>query len=338
MRLDVIIPTYNRADLLPRTLRSLLDARVPAGLEVRVVVVDNNSTDRTRAVVEEWASRFDMRLVYLFEAKQGRSPAINAGIRATDGDIVGLIDDDEEVDTGWYECAHRMFGSGDTDFIGGPCVPRWAKNSPEWFPSDYSGVIGWVDGGNKTVPFDDDYPGILMGGNSILTRSMLEKVGLYSDALGRTDKALLSCEDEDLYRRLQDSGARGFYCPELIIHHYVPPERLTKSYFRRWCFWRGVSKGLIDREHKQPITYFAGVPRFLLGRATRAVLRKGKDVCTGPHDPRRQFSDELAVWDLAGFFYGKHFYRARAAPGKSSNSPDQLSGQRKADLKALRTS
>src|SRR2546423_7274395 len=149
MRIDVIIPTYNRADLLPRTLRSLLKARIPTGLQVRVVVVDNNSTDRTHAVVEEWKTRFDGRLIYLFEAKQGRSAAINAGIRATDGDIVGLIDDDEEIDAGWFECAHSMFTNSNIDFIGGPCVPRWEINCPDWFPSDYRGVIGWVDGGDQ---------------------------------------------------------------------------------------------------------------------------------------------------------------------------------------------
>lgn len=332
MRLDVIIPTYNRAELLSRTLRSLLAAKVPEGLEVRIVVVDNNSTDRTREVVEQWISDSDRRVVYVFERKQGRSPAINAGIRATDGDIVGLIDDDEEIDTGWYACAHRMFSEGNIDFIGGPCVPRWGMDCPEWFPSDYRGVIGWVDGGDQLAPFDDDFPGILMGGNSVLTRSVLEKVGLYSEGLGRTDKALLSCEDEELYHRLREAGAHGSYCPELIIYHYVSPDRLTKPYFRRWCFWRGVSQGLIDRERAQPVAYLAGVPRFLLGRAARAVLRKAKGVCIRQYDPKRAFSDELALWDLAGFFYGKHFYRTAAVDKKSSNNGDAASSKQQTSI------
>lgn len=321
MRLDVIIPTYNRAEMLGRTLASLHAADAPAGLDVRVTVVDNNSKDRTRETVAEWEERFGGRLGYVFEgAAQGRAPAVNAGIRATSGDLVGLIDDDEEVDGGWLKCIGEVFGAGGVDFIGGPCVPRWGAECPDWFPDDYRGVIGWVDGGDRVVSFDE-YPGILMGGNAILRREVLESVGLYSAELGRTDKALLSCEDEELYGRLRAAGARGFYRPDLRILHYVPPERLTKSYFRRWCFWRGVSRGIIDRGGREPVAYLAGVPRFLYGRAARGAARRLKGlVRRGGYGPARSFSDELAAWDLAGFFYGKHFYKAAGAGEKGGGA------------------
>jgi len=83
MQLDVIIPTYNRADLLKLTLQSLLAAEIPAGLNVQVTVVDNNSTDETHQTVSAFQSLFAGRLHYLFERKQGRSSALNAGIAAT---------------------------------------------------------------------------------------------------------------------------------------------------------------------------------------------------------------------------------------------------------------
>ena len=81
MQLDVIIPTYNRADLLKLTLQSLLAAEIPAGLSVRVTVVDNNSTDQTYQTVSAFQPLFAGRLNYLFERKQGRSSALNAGNR-----------------------------------------------------------------------------------------------------------------------------------------------------------------------------------------------------------------------------------------------------------------
>src|SRR4051794_38386926 len=95
MKLDVIIPTYNRDQLLKRTLDSLLNAEVPASLEVRVTVVDNNSKDSTRQTVESYREKFCGRLDYVFEGRQGRSFALNAGIRSTTGELVGMIDDDE---------------------------------------------------------------------------------------------------------------------------------------------------------------------------------------------------------------------------------------------------
>jgi glycosyltransferase involved in cell wall biosynthesis len=314
MKLDVIVTTYNRQEMLKRTLDSLLGARVPDGLSVQITVVDNNSKDDTRGVVEDYIERYGAaRLSYLLEKEQGRSPALNAGIRATDGDLVGTIDDDEEIDAGWYEQAYEAFGDPGVDFIGGPCAPRWGMERPEWFPLSYRGVVGWVDGGDRKCPFDENYPGILMGGNSVLRRSILEKVGLYTTSLGRTDKHLLSCEDEDMYHRLRDSGARGFYLPGLVIYHYIPPERLTKRYFRQWCFWRGVSMGVIDRGRRSPVAYLLGVPRWIFGKALRGAVSKVARVIRFDRNRAEGFADELAVWDFAGFFYGKHFYRKAAS-------------------------
>ena len=73
LSLDVVIPTYNRRAMLARTLDSLLAAAEPQSLDVRVIVVDNNSTDDTRAFVHSQRQRFAGRLDYLFERRQGRS-------------------------------------------------------------------------------------------------------------------------------------------------------------------------------------------------------------------------------------------------------------------------
>ena len=309
MNLDVIIPTYNRSALLKRTLDSLLAARVPEGLSVRITVVDNNSKDETRAFVEDYVRRYGDRINYLFEGQQGRSAALNAGIAATRGDFVGMIDDDEEIDSNWYERVHAAFGRDDIDFIGGAYHPRWGGEQPVWLPRDYPAVIGWIDGGDEVRVFGQDYDGVLMGGNAVIKRSVLHKVGYYSTALGRNGKRLLSVEDEDMTERLLAVGARGLYLPDLVIYHYIPPERLTKRYHRRWCFWRAVSLAIRDREHRAPVAYLLGVPRHLYGTAARALLRKARALLAGSKDPAQRFSDELALWDLAGFFYGKHFFR-----------------------------
>src|SRR5262245_6985509 len=103
LRLDVVIPTYNRAGLLKLTLESLLTAPIPSGLEVKVTVVDNNSNDGTKSLVQSFQKKFGERIGYQFESKQGRSHALNAGIISTTGDLVGMVDDDEEIDSSWYQ-------------------------------------------------------------------------------------------------------------------------------------------------------------------------------------------------------------------------------------------
>src|SRR5262245_1133732 len=158
MRLDVVIPTYNRQQSLSRTLESLERARVPAALSVGVTVVDNNSTDETRSVVEKWKERLP-GINYVYEKRQGRSFALNAGIAATSADLIGFIDDDEEIDESWYETILDTFTMRNVDFIGGPYIPKWEIDPPEWLPKKYCGVIGDIQSGDEIVPFDENYPG-----------------------------------------------------------------------------------------------------------------------------------------------------------------------------------
>ncbi|HYK19896.1 MAG TPA: glycosyltransferase family 2 protein [Pyrinomonadaceae bacterium] len=306
MQLDVVIPTYNRSALLKKAIDSLLRARIPAGLTVQIIAVDNNSTDDTKATVDEAAKRSQGHVSYVFEKQQGRSPALNAGIAAATGDLIGFIDDDEEIHDSWYETIYSAFRNNEVDFIGGPYLPRFEDEIPKWLPQDRGAVVGIVDGGDKVVPFDDAYPGILMGGNAIFKREMLQRVGPYSTDLGRSGTRLLSCEDEDMYQRLRAVGARGLYLPHLIVYHFIPRERLTKRYHRSWCFWQSVSFAVLDRIRPQPVPAVFGVPRYFYGRALRGMWQLANVL---NREPGMRFSNELSLWELAGFFYGKHFYR-----------------------------
>lgn len=309
MQLDVIVPTYNRHSLLERALQSLLAAELPAGLDVKVTVVDNNSRDQTLSVVNSFKPGFQGRLNYLFEPIPGKSQALNTGIAATSGELVGMIDDDEEIDRSWFVQINEIFANHELDFVGGPYVPRWGAPRPSWLPSRYSGVIGAFNLGPERRPYGADT--IMPGGNAVVRRSTLKKLMPYSTVLGPHGDDYLADEDTDMYFRLITSGAKGLYLPDLVVYHYIHPERLTKRYYRHWCFWRGVSSGILDRERRQQVPYLLGVPQYLVGRATRATLQIVKAVTKDNEDPSEKFSNELSFWDLAGFFYGKHFYRVR---------------------------
>jgi len=310
MRLDVLIATYNRAALLTRALESLAVAHRPGGWDISVTVIDNRSTDDTKAVVESFAARFDGRLQYLYEPRPGRSHALNRGIAATSGELVGMIDDDEEVDRNWFLAAARAFEDPTTDFIGGPYVPRWGGERPAWLGTAYKAAVGWVDSGPGIRQFGLGFDGMLMGGNAIVRRAVLNRAGPYAADLGRSsDGRLMSCEDRDMFNRLLAVGAKGFYRPDLVILHYVPPDRLTKRYFRRWSFWHGVSLGVLDRRGPAPVPYVLGVPRYMIGVAIRGAIDTARRLFAR-REPARTFKNELAWWDLLGFFYGKHVYRS----------------------------
>ena len=307
MRLDVILPTYNRQQSLGLALESLLAAEIPSDLSVSITVVDNNSSDTTRETVEAYKPKFHGQLQYVFEKKQGRSHALNAGIQATTGDLIGMIDDDEQVDPSWFRCIHDIFSTTEVDFIGGPYVPNWGAEPPPWLPRKDTAVLGIVSSDSRHAFGTSEAQ--LMGGNAIISRAVLRKIGLYSTDLGRKGKRLLADEDTDMYQRLLAAGAKGMFVPELIIYHYIPPERLTKRYFRSWHFWRGVSSGYLDRRQPQAVPYLLGVPRHLVGRAARASWRTLKRSALFRRDPSAMFADELSLVDLAGFFYGRHLYK-----------------------------
>lgn len=315
--LDVLIPTRNRARQLSRALDSLLRAPVPAGLEVTIVPVNNGSTDGTAALLEWYSVRHKGRISVVDERRCGKSRALNAGIAATSGALVGMIDDDEEIDAGWYEAILRAFmADPDLDFIGGPYRPVWADTPPDWLPLDYLAVLGDVDTGAGEQDYGRDFAGILKGGNAVIKRTTLLRAGPYAEYLGPAGAArLLSCEDEEMYWRLLKAGARGRYLPALLIHHHVSASRLTQGYFRRWCFWRGVSRGLMDQSHPLPVRYLGGVPRFLYGSAARGLTRLLRGKLNGKEST---FSDELKGWDLAGYLWGRHIYTlARFSPVRS---------------------
>ena len=309
--LDVLIATRERPEMLERALASVCAATIPEWLDVKIAVIDNGAGGGdTQAVVARFAEEFQGHVAYLHEPAGGKSTALNPGLRETSGTLVGFIDDDEEIDLHWFETIADAFRDEQLDFIGGPCLPRWGAAPPGWLPSSWRGVIGFVDDGDKVMVFGRDAPGILMGGNAVIRRRMLEEVGYYSPSLGpRPEARLLSGEDEDLYGRLLRAGAYGLYLPRLRIVHYVPPQRLTKKYYRRWSFWHGVSRSVIDATSPSKVARVGRVPRYLYGTAGRAVLRAAASLFS---DRSQQFANELELWHLAGFVYGSYWYRGDA--------------------------
>lgn len=308
LHLDIVIPTHNRAVLLERTLASITRARKPANACVSVIVVDNNCHDDTPALVRRIAATSPIPIRYVAEKRPGSSHARNAGIAASSAVLIGMIDDDEEIAEDWIEVVARCFADRpDLHFAGGPYRGNWSQDAPPWLPPDFRGVIGVLDSGTDIIPYDDNYPGILLTGNAVVRREWLERAGGFNTALGRTGTNLMGGEDTELYRRLLVLGAKGEYRPDLVILHHIPPERLTKAYFRRWVFFVGRSKGRLDRSWPEPVPYVAAIPRYRIRKALGAIRRLLFSPGRRRADPGTAFSDELHVREFIGFATSRWF-------------------------------
>ena len=309
MDYSVVIATYNRAADLRETLRSLSALRPHGAWEV--VVVDNNSTDDTRRVVEDAARAFPVRLRYLFEREQGRSPALNAGIRAARGAIIVTTDDDVRVPPGWLNAAADGLASLDCDFVGGRVLPIWGAPRPPWLP-DHGGrqwaVIALLDYGDEPLEFGARVP---LGVNMAFRRTAFETAGLLDPNTGRKAGTLLGQEVREWCIRARQAGLRGFYVPTMAVEHVIPADRLRKGYFRRWFYWRGISRAMLyqrsglDMEAPERTTldfnrvpHIAGVPRYLYRKAL--VAARDWVQATARRDAIAAFDNEVWLCFFAG--------------------------------------
>jgi glycosyltransferase involved in cell wall biosynthesis len=248
MDVSIIVCTANRARYLRDTLASLAEIRTPGRVEL--LVVDNNSADATRQTIDEARSAFPFPVKYLFHGEGGKYAALNAGIEASAGRIIAATDDDARFDPRWIEHAVDGLGRHDCDFVGGPVLPVWGGPKPSWLRERnglHTKVIALLDHGSAAREFGCgiSWP---LGVNVAYRRDVFERVGFFDHRLGRKTGTLRNQAQREWHLRARAVGVRGFYVPDMVVHHLVPPERLTKHYFRRWLYWHGISRAMIYRQ------------------------------------------------------------------------------------------
>ena len=223
----VLIATYNRAGLLDETLSSLAKMRVFPRLAWDAIVIDNNSSDGTRAVVERHVDGFPVRLQYLFERQQGRSSALNAGIAAAEGAALVFTDDDVRVADGWLDAAVAplLTGTGAIAYSGGPVHPIWGADPPAWLDlsrGDLWGTIAIQDHGADPFIYEDRRK-VPLGANMAARRDLFERIGPFRADLGRTSgRHVLGQEVPELLSRAGAAGLRGCTVPAMQVITMFP--------------------------------------------------------------------------------------------------------------------
>jgi len=326
MKFSVVIATYNRADELLRTLESLSTLMVPEPWEV--VIVDNNSSDDTREVVLKQSETFPVPLHYLFEPQQGRSAALNAGIKFSQGDIVAITDDDVRVDFNWLTNADHALQRLGCDYLGGKALPIWSGPRPEWIRERRSihwAVIALLDYGPEALPFDENH--VPLGLNMIFRREAFDRAGLWDNTLGRKAGSLLGQEVREWSQRARAANLKGFYSPDLVVHHVIPADRLTKKYFRSWFYWHGISRAILygtkglDMESPEStkldfstVPHIAGVPRYMFRSYLQSFFSMIGSFLRA--DAAATFEHELGIWFFAGIVRERWKNRRQPIPSR----------------------
>jgi GT2 family glycosyltransferase len=228
-----VLCTYNRA----RQLRPALDALVAQAGDIpyEVLVVDNNSADDTRAVVEGFVDGTGGRVRYAFEGTKGLSHARNHGIALARAPLVAFSDDDVRVAPDWVQQVVRAFEEHpNIDYVGGRVLPRWLQPPPRWLTTAHWSPLALQDYGTDTFVSSQARAICLVGANLAFRRRVFDRVGSFTPELGRIKDGIGSTEDHDLQLRVWRAGMCGLYAPDVVADADVTPDRMVKSYHRRW--------------------------------------------------------------------------------------------------------
>ena len=244
-KITFIICTYNRSGYLDDTLRSLLKHKM-LDLPVRILVVDNNSTDDTAAVVKRYQKTYPKDghpIRYIKEPKQGLSHARNCGINEARSPYVVFLDDDieatENLVTAWLSFFKNHPNAA---AAGGKIHVQFDDPRPDWMSQFLLPLLGHHDLGNRQKAYPaSKYP---FGGNMGFKRSIFDALGLFDTDLGRKGQSLNAGEEKELFRRLRELDEQIYYLPGAFLYHRVNADRLTVAYIKKQALGLGKSMRL----------------------------------------------------------------------------------------------
>ncbi|HEX4228431.1 MAG TPA: glycosyltransferase [Bryobacteraceae bacterium] len=292
--ISVVISTYNRSKMLAGTIESLLRQEGSATFEV--LVVDNNSTDDTAAVVRSYEKQSPL-LRYVFEPKQGVSYGRNAGIAAARSDLLLFTDDDVTPDPRWVEQAKALFeNKPEYGCIGGKVLPLWPAIPPSWLTRDHWSPLALLDYETGMV-LNRANRKCLITANMGIRRTVFAQIGYFVPRFQKTKGSTCSMEDRELQERYWTAGGQCWYDPGLVVYADIQPERLGKDYHRKWHYAHGRLYALLkDPETERSGFRVLGLPGHVIRQlieesAAQALAALGghSDVAFG-HEVKSRFS------------------------------------------------
>ena len=273
---SIVIPHWNGRHHLDDCLNAL---RRQTFTDFEVILVDNGSTDGSQAYVRDCFP--EVQLMELGQ-NQGFTGACNAGYAVAQGEIVMLLNNDTEADSGWLTAVVQAFQTN-------PQVGMVASKMLLFDQRDHFHTAGdfyRLDGvpGNRGVWQQDvgQYEVVeqvfsACGGTAAYRRTMLDEIGFLDDDF------FFSCEDVDMGWRANLAGWQVLYVPTAVVYHKLKATggSVTGSYYdgRNFLYliWKNYPTSLLRRHWpkivRAQINIMAEALRAWRGEAARARLR-----------------------------------------------------------------
>jgi len=269
MRITIAICTFNRSALLRQCLARMTRMVLPPEVSLELLVVNNNCTDDTDAVLEEFAHTLPLRRV--FEPAPGLSNARNAALAMATGEYILFTDDDVLVVESWLvEFTNAIRRYPNAAAVGGVIEPWFqCEPDPDLFSAFRELRIGFCGLDHHCPPGPLALPATLYGANMAYRMAAIDG-HRFNPMLGVTPDSSGGGEEHEFLRQLRARGGEVIWWPAMSLRHYVDPRRMTLAYLLQHMFQAGSIDVLMASlahagTEKRP-------PRWLLRRCAETYL------------------------------------------------------------------
>jgi glycosyltransferase involved in cell wall biosynthesis len=271
----VAIPTYNGANRLPLVLEKLRSQINTENISWEVIIVDNNSSDNTSKIVQDYQSRFSefVSIRYLFEPQQGAAFARLKAIKEAKGTYIAFLDDDVLPEKNWIYAAYSFCQAHpQAGAVGGQIHGDFEVEPPPEYKRVYP-FLSIREHGSKPRLFEPNKLNLPTTASLVISKKAgNESAPARPTLIGRIGKSMLGAEDYELLLYIHKNNWEIWYNPDMESYHKIPAHRLEKDYLLSL----GRSCGLPTyflltinaRSWEKPILFF----RTLLGNSRRIIL------------------------------------------------------------------
>jgi len=231
----LVVCTYNRGKSLETTLESLFSLDSLEDLVCEIIIVDNNSSDGTKKLIEKYIKLHGRLFRYVFESQQGVSFARNAGIKAALGEIIVFTDDDVIVEHDWLNNIWKNFKEYDCDAMGGRILPLYLEPPPLWIKNNedlLGGPIVSYNYGEAVKIFDSDCMVPFVGANMAFKKKCFDELGNFRTDLGPSTGTM--GDDTEFFLRLFNVGKKLYYAGNALVWHRTGKSRMNLRYLAKW--------------------------------------------------------------------------------------------------------
>jgi len=228
IRIDILMCTFRRPEVT-QALTALTQQISPDGVELAIIVADNDATESARELVASVSKTSPIPITYIHAPKHNISVARNACLDSTNADWIVFVDDDEIAPNDWIVSLWEYANQSSVNAVFGPANAIYPDGAPSW-------VVQLDLHSNLAAP----KRGIVETGYT--SNAMLSWKGqIWADQRFELARGRSGGEDTEFFFRLGRLGATFGFAEKAAVVEHVPHDRLSMTWLRRRRFRMGQS-------------------------------------------------------------------------------------------------